>query len=92
MFFHVGNLIFRYLLYLLCEVSSARQLVVEPLLLLFRLLLQLQYFLLCVSLRVDVLGEGVQCAFVRRNVLLEFFLCFLQCLLRLCAHTCLPVR
>ena len=40
-FFHVGNLIFQYLIYLFCEVIPARQLVLEPLLRLFRLLLHL---------------------------------------------------
>ena len=53
-----------------CELGAACQMVLEPLLLLFCLFPQLQYFLFGVRFRVDMFGEGLHCAFMRCHLLL----------------------
>ena len=67
---HAGNLVFPYMLGLFCEIGAGCQVVLKPLLLLFSLFPQLQYFLLGMRCRVHMFGEGLHCAFVRGHLLL----------------------
>ena len=89
---HPRNLLFEDLLRLFRQLLPARQVVIEPLLLLFSLLPQFQNFLFGARFLIYMLGEGLHCSLVGHHLGLQIFLHVFECLVCLCSDVRFPIR